>query len=617
MAALAGALTAAAGGLVAPGDRALLQRAAQLLQANQLEAAEAALAALTTPARAHPDALYLAAIAADKGGRQADALGLFERALQRAPNNAGIWTSHGNLLNRRGDRAGAMASYRRAVAAVPGHLEAWLNLGIVALGAALRDTAAEALDRARSLDPRDARVLGAIGLVAQGRGDPAAAVAAYEAALAVNPRDVRVLHNLATALRKLGATGPALVAIEGAIASGATAPESASVRAHLLADLGRFDEAVAQYRAVIASAPGHLDAQETLAALLPQIGRGGEALDGFAAALAAGAAPALWLAAINAARGLGDAATMLRWAEAAVAAHGPHPDWTVARISALTLAGDSDRALAAAEAADENLPAVRNYLAFLHLKTGDIAQAKAHAEAATRMAPDNQNAWALLTIIWRLTGDPREQWLADYDRLVMVADLIVPPGWRDLAAFMADLHETLTRLHVTRLAPAEQSLRGGTQTRGTLFETGDPVLMALEASLVATVETCLAGLAPDSGHPFLGRLTGCIEMAGSWSVRLASRGFHISHIHPSGWLSSAFYVGVPAEIVEGDTRGALLFGVPDAALGIDLPPRRVVTPKVGRLVIFPSYFWHGTGAFESDAVRMSVAFDALPRRSAA
>jgi hypothetical protein len=97
-------------------------------------------------------------------------------------------------------------------------------------------------------------------------------------------------------------------------------------------------------------------------------------------------------------------------------------------------------------------------------------------------------------------------------------------------------------------------------------------------------------------------------------VRLTSQGFHISHIHPSGWLSSAFYVALPDEIGEGNTAGALLFGVPDASLGIDLPPRRVVTPRVGRLAIFPSYFWHGTAAFHSDAVRMTVAFDALPRR---
>jgi hypothetical protein len=52
--------------------------------------------------------------------------------------------------------------------------------------------------------------------------------------------------------------------------------------------------------------------------------------------------------------------------------------------------------------------------------------------------------------------------------------------------------------------------------------------------------------------------------------------------------------------------------VPDAALGLDLPPRRIERPQVGRLVIFPSYLWHGTLPFESEQPRLTVAFDAVP-----
>jgi hypothetical protein len=260
---------------------------------------------------------------------------------------------------------------------------------------------------------------------------------------------------------------------------------------------------------------------------------------------------------------------------------------------------------------------VRSYLAYLYLQAGDLGQAEAHALAATRLMPDSLSPWALLTIIWRLTGDPREAWLADYERLVMVADLVVPPGWPDLPSFLAALTDTLTRLHRTLAAPAEQSLRGGTQTRGKLFDSADPIIAALQSSLTATIENCLAGLSPVPGHPFLGRLTGKIEMAGSWSVRLASAGFHVSHIHPSGWLSSAFYVSLPPEIGGDSAAGTLMFGVPEKALGIDLSPRRVVMPRPGRLAIFPSYFWHGTAPFESAVPRLTVAFDALPRRGAA
>ena len=194
------------------------------------------------------------------------------------------------------------------------------------------------------------------------------------------------------------------------------------------------------------------------------------------------------------------------------------------------------------------------------------------------------------------------------------ADIETPRGWSNRGAFLADLAAALHARHQLLKAPADQSLRGGTQTRGALFETRDPALLALKAALIAAVEPRLAALAPDAAHPFLRRLTGRIAMAGSWSVRLAAQGYHINHIHHSGWLSSAFYVELPPEIgsAGSDDAGKLVFGVPDAALGLELPPRRVVTPVPGRLVTFPSYLWHGTAPFQSATARLTMAFDALP-----
>jgi len=44
-----------------------------------------------------------------------------------------------------------------------------------------------------------------------------------------------------------------------------------------------------------------------------------------------------------------------------------------------------------------------------------------------------------------------------------------------------------------------------------------------------------------------------------------------------------------------------------------LSPFLEVQPRPGRLVLFPSYLWHGTHALRGDAPRMSVAFDAVPQ----
>jgi hypothetical protein len=37
-----------------------------------------------------------------------------------------------------------------------------------------------------------------------------------------------------------------------------------------------------------------------------------------------------------------------------------------------------------------------------------------------------------------------------------------------------------------------------------------------------------------------------------------------------------------------------------------------VQPRPGRLVLFPSYMWHGTNPIVGDEIRLSVAFDAVP-----
>jgi hypothetical protein len=42
-----------------------------------------------------------------------------------------------------------------------------------------------------------------------------------------------------------------------------------------------------------------------------------------------------------------------------------------------------------------------------------------------------------------------------------------------------------------------------------------------------------------------------------------------------------------------------------------------VQPRPGRLVLFPSYMWHGTMPIEGEAPRMTIAFDMVPRPDAA
>jgi hypothetical protein len=174
------------------------------------------------------------------------------------------------------------------------------------------------------------------------------------------------------------------------------------------------------------------------------------------------------------------------------------------------------------------------------------------------------------------------------------------------------LAQLLRRLHRTRAHPIGQSLRGGTQTRGRLFRRQEPEIAHLRDAIEQAVREHMRGLpAADPAHPLLRHRGRGAALAGSWSVRLQSHGFHVSHIHPEGILSSACYISLPEGIGGPEREGWLELGRPPAELGLPLEPLATIAPRPGRLALFPSYLFHGTRPFR-DGERLTVAFDVVP-----
>ncbi len=184
-----------------------------------------------------------------------------------------------------------------------------------------------------------------------------------------------------------------------------------------------------------------------------------------------------------------------------------------------------------------------------------------------------------------------------------------------LQAFKDALCADLLPLHRDRRSPLDQTLRHGTQTQGNLFDLGCPAVERLKDNLRDAISRWIACLEPQPGHPLLGRLPPeptAWRFTDSWSSRLVDRGHHQAHVHPHGWLSAVYYVDLPRSIDPADaTRaGWLHLGQPEAHP--ELPVLRWVAPVAGRLVVFPSYLWHGTAAFHDDSARLTIAFDLVP-----
>jgi hypothetical protein len=84
-------------------------------------------------------------------------------------------------------------------------------------------------------------------------------------------------------------------------------------------------------------------------------------------------------------------------------------------------------------------------------------------------------------------------------------------------------------------------------------------------------------------------------------------------VHPKGWISSSYYVSAPKAVdAEGEHAGWIQFGQPSEEFGSAFSPYRFIKPKPGRLVLFPSYVWHGTVPFFTAEERLTIAFDAVP-----
>lgn len=265
--------------------------------------------------------------------------------------------------------------------------------------------------------------------------------------------------------------------------------------------------------------------------------------------------------------------------------------------------GDTARAdalfdlLDAPDDAPVQLRRVRHFL-----RSGRAEQALSLIDRWLADPAQARNFYPYAAAAWRMTGDPRWEWLEGDERLVGVYDIAdrLPP--------LDKLADTLRALHQARGQPLEQSVRGGTQTDGDLFTRIDPVIIALREAVRSVVAAHIAQLPPhDPHHPLLGQSRSSVRFSGSWSVRLQSGGQHSNHVHPMGWISSALYVVLPPDL-GNDHAGWLTIGEPQAELGLGLAPLRLIEPKPGRLVLFPSTMWHGTRPFHSGE-RLTVAFD--------
>ena len=212
--------------------------------------------------------------------------------------------------------------------------------------------------------------------------------------------------------------------------------------------------------------------------------------------------------------------------------------------------------------------AIRHQLVEALLPAGEVEEALSLLEAEPAAA-DLQKHIALQSLAWRMSGDGRYRDYYDYDRFTAKRMIETPPGYASLEAFNAALAREIERLHGSGAQPLDQTLFGGTQSAGRLWDQDSAVIRDLADALLAAARAFVASLPDDPGHPFLRRKSADLKLTGAWSVRLRSGGGHVDHIHPAGWISASYYVSVPESVMAGDRAAC-------TALTVSAPkPRRM------------------------------------------
>jgi tetratricopeptide (TPR) repeat protein len=589
-----------------------MRHISELLQSGQYGAAHAQLESVVAANPQYVEGLRLLAGTKQVLGDLPQAESLLRRALEVDATWPPTLTTLAELLLITGRSAEAVPFLQRAVRSSPraafllarqyldaGQAGAALDVAALWINSGKADSnLAELLISAyAALGRQNDALAHARRLVAAAAGDP---IANYTLALALNA--VQQPQESEQVSRQILARARPTAALH-------------YTHARSLIDLERFDEAERALRECVKLEPRRAEAHDRLAQLIwMRTGSIQEATGVLDQALAIHAQDdALWATKAALLQEAGDARAALGYLSERAARPQSHPNLLIrAGLAALEL--EPSAALQFAERALEALPGnptARKLLCAAYLGVGDGGKALTESVSLLQASPDDQYLIAMEATALRLLNDPRYELLCDYPRMVLSMVLEAPPGWSDLRAFLADVTTSLVGLHNPHgHRPLYQSLRKGTETTQDLSRSQDPVIRALFQSFAAPIARYRERIGPGADPLRRRNCGGTARFNGSWSVRLHSGGYHTTHVHPRGWISSACYIQLPDSMPA--TEGNLSFGTPGMLTTPVLRAEFSVRPEVGLLVLFPSYFWHGTLPFHSQQPRLTVAFDAVP-----
>lgn len=589
----------------------IFNRALKAHQSGDLNSAQVYYKKFLSVAPREPNALQLLGVVLHAKGDNESALKYMLASLKIKPDQPQVMLNVATCQRQLRQYEAALLTLHQLIKKDSGNFAAFKCKMYVLVEMGNYKQAYNDLNRQITKFPGHYELYNLLGAVASECNDYPKAIRAYIKAIAIRPNSDVTRHNLGLAYRLNSEPEKALKEYLIVLNSGNQSYQLMHNLGNAYADIGHLEQAVTYFQNALKLNYGYLDTHINLNDVLWELGNKKNYLQSFQKAISLfPEEPAFLFHYVRRLFRLSLYDKMKEYLDKGKYRFSEYPEYKYLLAKALLRAGDTDHGLAILRTVANNPQlSTEDHLDICEnlIEEGEFAVAEKNVSEILRAEPNNIAALAYWGLCLRNNNDSKESLLNNYDSLVKEYSVI---NIEKEARFYSELVDALTKLHVSKEQPIDQTLMNGTQTRGHLFSTDNPVIKELVERVKKSIAEYIEQIQPLE-HPWLNLPDKQkFKFSGSWSVRLKNGGYHSNHFHPMGKLSSVLYIVLPKAIsVTTKREGFLKFGEPNLSGQHQFSTQRYVKPEAGKLVLFPSYYWHGTEPFTDDEYRLTVAFD--------
>ena len=509
-----------------------------------------------------------------QAGQYSDAENLARSFTQQFPNLQFGWKILGAVLKQIGRISESLAAMKKSVHIDPQDAEAHSNLGVTFLELGRLDEAEASYRLSIALKPDYAGAHSNLGNTLQKLGRLLEAEISYTNAIALKPDYAEAHYNLGITRRKLGKLDESEVSLRQAIALKPDFAEAYSNLGNALLELGRSNEAEASLRQAIALKSDFPEAHNNLANTLVELGRLVEAEASYTQAITL------------------------------------KPGYTGALRNRWDLLFSQKRYEAALKDADLCIAKGARELDLTTLYAlGQTEEIYKRIETQSKIDGENISIASFAAFF-----SESEKKQNAYNFCPNPMDFIyfsnLSSNLKDSDVYITELIKELGKVE-TVWEPHGRATRGGFQTLYgmNLFESPSEKIAQLKSIIIDELTTYYLKFQNQSCSYI--KKWPCVNNFNAWHVVLKQQGHQNPHIHPTGWLSGVIYLKVVPPL--GKDEGAIEFSLNSTNYsGLD-SPKLTYQPEFGDMVFFPSSLHHRTIPFTTDADRIIVSFDLIPK----